>query len=143
MWFLGMAHMAAYKRNTPSRGLSSSFLRQYLITSSPGTDLEKEYYSKGIFPISASRSFKFPEAESLDEVALRAQTAVRQIVVPHLLGGGGHIGIASHGILIREFLEALNRLDPEYVQDPNAGALFTSGLVNSGWTRICLVPKVS
>jgi broad specificity phosphatase PhoE len=116
----------------------------YVLTPAPeGADLEAEYYSKKLFPVSLDRKAKFPEGESLEDVAVRVQEAIKEVVVPHLLEGqdGTHIAIVSHGLCIKEILAALNLLDPGHVRNPKELGSFTSGLVNTGWTQVVLTAK--
>jgi len=113
-----------------------------------------ELYEQKIFPALYKRNEKFPEGESLDEVALRAEAAIRECVLPHVqcspgiipLGSesqsdpnlkradgesGVHVAITSHGACIAELIRALLKLDPEANQDRRY-----SGLWNTAWTRV-------
>jgi len=71
--------------------------------------------------ISRGRHEKFPEGESEDDLARRAEVAIRECVLPHLpyapvpqdQYSGVHVAIASHGQAIGQMVLALIMLDPE------------------------------
>ncbi|KAF8875423.1 phosphoglycerate mutase [Gymnopilus junonius] len=102
-----------------------------------GTTLE-ELYEQKAFPVLYGRGEKFPEAESLDDLARRAEVGISECVLPHLSGAadgtesnGVHIAIASHGLCIGELIAALIRLDPEADKKKSY-----TGLLNTAWTRV-------
>jgi len=109
--------------------------RPWCLRGPPNTSL-KELIEAGIFPVLGGRSEKFPEAESLDDLARRAEEAILECIVPHLAQDGAHIAVASHGLCISELVAALLRLDPESRRDKSY-----SGLVNTGWTRVVVSIK--
>lgn len=97
-----------------------------------------ELYEQGIFPVIRTRDGKFPEGESLDDLALRAEKAIAECVVSHLATeGDAHIAIASHGLCISELIAALIRLDPDSRRD-----ISYAGLLNTAWTRAVVKVKV-
>lgn len=95
-------------------------------------------FKHGIFPVLRSRDEKFPEGESLDDLARRAEQGIAECVVPHLASEGDiHIAIASHGLCISELVAALLRLDPDSRRD-----ISYAGLLNTAWTRAVVSLKV-
>jgi broad specificity phosphatase PhoE len=103
----------------------------------PAGQTAEELIAKNIFPILYSRSAKFPEGESLDDVARRADIAIVECVLPHVLEDGAHIVIAGHGVCIGELIPALVRLDPDSRADVSCIML------NTAWTRVSVSVKVS
>ncbi|KAF8888627.1 histidine phosphatase superfamily [Infundibulicybe gibba] len=80
----------------------------------------EELYKRGIFPVLYGRDEKFPEAESLNDLARRAEEALAECVLPHLeesFTKDVHVVIASHGLCISELIVALLRLDPAARRD--------------------------
>lgn len=87
------------------------------------------------------REEKFPEAESLNDLARRAEVAISECVLPHLSESESkevHVAIASHGLCIGELVAALIRLDPEADKKKNY-----TGLMNTAWTRVEVKVRVS
>lgn len=109
----------------------------WVIDTPQGKTLE-ELFEQGIFPVLKSRDARFPEGESLNDLAHRAESAIVDCVVPHLEAEGDvHIAIASHGLCISELVAALLRLDPESRRD-----ISYAGLLNTAWTRAVVSVKV-
>lgn len=108
----------------------------------PNTTAEQAF-EKGIYPVLEGRAEKFPGAESLDDLARRAEEAIEECVLPHLSEHHGsdsndfHIAIASHGLCISELVTALLRLDPTSRRDVSY-----AGLLNTAWTRVNISFKV-
>ncbi|KAK7044673.1 histidine phosphatase superfamily [Favolaschia claudopus] len=103
------------------------------VMETPSDMTYEEMYAQGIFPILRGRDAKFPEAESLNDLAHRADSAIADCVVPHLAAAATaevHIAIASHGLCISELVAALLRLDPDSRRD-----ISYAGLLNTAWTR--------
>ncbi|KAJ6470069.1 phosphoglycerate mutase [Mycena vitilis] len=108
----------------------------WVIETPPGKTLE-ELYEEKIFPVLKARDAKFPQGESLDDLARRADEAIADCVVPHLATEDDvHIAIASHGLCISELVAALLRLDPSSRRD-----ISYAGLLNTAWTRAVVTPK--
>ncbi|KAJ7078052.1 histidine phosphatase superfamily [Mycena epipterygia] len=85
----------------------------------------------GIFPVLRGREQSFPDGDSLDDLARRAEKAINECVVAHLAAEGDlHIAIASHSLCISELVAALLRLDPDSRRD-----ISFSGLLNTAWTQ--------
>lgn len=91
----------------------------------------EELWAQKIFPVQQSRQDKFPEGESLDDLARRAEVAVRECILPHVETDSVHVAIASHGLCISEMVAALLRLDPGSRRD-----ISYAGLLNTAWTRV-------
>ncbi|KAJ7211317.1 phosphoglycerate mutase [Mycena pura] len=108
----------------------------WVIETPPNQPLE-ELYKQGIFPV-LPRDAKFPDGESLEDVARRAEEALAEFVVPHLAADHDlHIAITSHGLFISELIAALLRLDPDSRRD-----ISYAGLLNTAWTRAVVSVKV-
>ncbi|EKM51861.1 uncharacterized protein PHACADRAFT_187254 [Phanerochaete carnosa HHB-10118-sp] len=102
-----------------------------------GLSLE-EHYAQGLFPIHHERWQKFPGGESLEDLELRANKAVKEVILPHALTLSKvrkpktHIAVASHGLLIAEMIPALLKLDPTS-SEPHTTY---RGMLNSAWARV-------
>ncbi|KAF9073115.1 histidine phosphatase superfamily [Rhodocollybia butyracea] len=114
-------------------------------------NLREQHFGRGeghsfnvIFPkdvtleeLFAKKHEKFPEGESLNDLAARAEQAVKECVLPPLHKEEDvHIAMVSHGLCISELVAALLRLDPDSPQDVDY-----KGLVNTGWTRVTVSTK--
>jgi broad specificity phosphatase PhoE len=103
-------------------------------------------FEEKIFPVRHGRDGKFPEGESLDDLAFRSEVAIRECVLTHLphspvpedQDSGVHVALASHGLCIGEMVSALIRLDPEADQEKTY-----FGLKNTAWTRVDIRVRVS
>ncbi|KAF8068834.1 phosphoglycerate mutase [Lyophyllum atratum] len=94
---------------------------------------DQELMDKKIFPVLPTRGDKFPEGESLEDLAQRAEEAVAECVLPHIEEHGVHIAIASHGLCISELIAALLRVDPNSTRNVSY-----TGLLNTAWTRLTI-----
>lgn len=103
----------------------------------PGMTLE-EHYAQGLFPIHHERWQKFPQGESVDDLAERADKAVKEVVLPHAVKlskvgkPNPHIAVASHGLFIAEMIPSLLKLDPTNTETRATWR----GMKNTGWTRV-------
>ncbi|KAE9404977.1 phosphoglycerate mutase-like protein [Gymnopus androsaceus JB14] len=105
--------------------------------SSPEHQTLEELFAKGIYPVLFDRDEKFPGAESLNDLAARAEEAIMECIVPHLrFGKDHHIALVSHGLCISEVIAALLRSDP----DSRRNISYT-GLLNTAWTRVTVSIK--
>ena len=110
----------------------------------PGLTLE-EHFARGIYPVMVERWQKFPEGESLDDLANRATQAIEELVMPHLKCAakqgktGVHIALVSHGLCISELVPALLKKDASG-SDPGH---HYRGLMNTAWTRVAVSVKVN
>ncbi|KAJ6488010.1 phosphoglycerate mutase [Mycena sanguinolenta] len=109
------------------------------VIETPANMTFEEMFAQGIFPVLRGRDAKFPEGESLNDLARRAESAIADCVVPHLAAAAEnniHIAIASHGLCISELVAALLRLDPDSRRD-----ISYAGLLNTAWTRAVVSKK--
>lgn len=106
-----------------------------------------EHITQGRYPATRSRTDKFPEGESLGEVATRAEQVVQEIILPYVRKAAKegteetHVALVSHGIFIAEAIAALlrkNRKDAERID-----ARDYHGLRNTGWTQVKVMAKVT
>ncbi|KAJ7634811.1 phosphoglycerate mutase [Roridomyces roridus] len=96
-----------------------------------------EMFLQGIFPVLKGRDEKFPQGESLNDLARRTDQAIAECVLPHLAAEGDvHIALASHGLCISELVASLLRLDPDSRRD-----ISYAGLFNTAWTRAVVTLK--
>lgn len=117
----------------------------WLLHAPEGIPLETLFEQK-IFPVLEGRDEKYPEAESLNDLALRAHVTIRECVLPHLPDApipedqhsGIHVALASHGLCIGELISALVALDPEADKGQTH-----YGLLNTAWTRVDIRVRVS
>ena len=109
----------------------------------PGLSLE-EHFARKLFPVLPSRAHKFPEGESLDDLAARAKQAVDDLLLPYVWsaarGGdhGLHVAIVSHGLCISELVPALLVRDQSGIHPGHR----YRGLLNTAWTRVTVKVKV-
>ncbi|KLO15967.1 phosphoglycerate mutase-like protein [Schizopora paradoxa] len=94
-----------------------------------------QLYERGVFPILYNREDGFPGGESLNDLQVRAERAIKDIVLPYVKDGQEdiHIAIVSHGLCISELVSALVRLD--HFKTSNSD---WTGLLNTAWTRVTL-----
>jgi len=106
----------------------------------PKLSLE-EHFAQGKYPSFRSRKDRFPNGESLEDVAARARLVIDDIVVPHVNSvrepaEDRHVAIVSHGIMIRELIAAILR-HYEAGQELLDARLF-EGMRNTAWTRLVI-----
>lgn len=103
----------------------------------PEGSTREAQYEQNIYPVFDTRGEAFPEGESMEDVAVRADTVVREYILPHVVHEQGnaadkvHIAMASHGLCISEVVAAIVRLDPEADKTKNY-----RGLANTAWARV-------
>jgi broad specificity phosphatase PhoE len=119
--------------------------QRYDVRRVPGLSLA-EHFARGKFPPLYSRSERFPEGESLEDVARRAEEAVEQFAIPYIQNAakegrdGMNVAVVSHGLLIREAIAALMRKDKHNTEGVNA--IDYRSLRNTGWTRVIVQVEV-
>ncbi|KAG6897645.1 hypothetical protein C0992_012624 [Termitomyces sp. T32_za158] len=97
----------------------------------------KEHVAQGIYITPFNRSDRYPDGESLDDVAKRADNVVENIILPYVEKAtregnqNMHIAFVSHGIFIAELIASLaaqsgSRPRPSQFR----------GLRNTGYTRV-------
>ncbi|KAF8318986.1 phosphoglycerate mutase-like protein, partial [Clavulina sp. PMI_390] len=103
----------------------------------PDEDVDTD--SSGKYAPLTSRTSRFPNGESSDDVARRVDRFISEFLIPHVLASLPdeepplNIFVVSHGIAIAELIGALLRRDPSVEeQAPETWR----GLVNTGWTRL-------
>jgi len=118
--------------------------KKWVMHRDPRRSLES-YYAEGLFPVLDGRADKFPEGESLDDLAARAHLAVEEVVMPHIRTAaragkkGVYIAIVSHGLCISELVPALVTKD---ISGVHPGSKF-KGLLNTAWTSVTVNVKGS
>ena len=109
----------------------------------------EEHYAKGLYPVLYHRYEKFPGGESLADVQERAERAIRELVLPHLIDAaksgwkkdGPHVSLVSHGLCISELIAATVRLDAGAAEEGQGG--HWTGLLNTAWSRVTIDIPVS
>ena len=113
----------------------------WIMEMQPGLTRE-EHFARKLFPVPTTRAHKFPEGESLDDLAERAKQAVDELLLPYVWsaarGGdqGLHVAVVSHGLCISELVPALlghSRIQPDG---------HYRGLLNTAWARLTVKVKV-
>jgi broad specificity phosphatase PhoE len=100
-------------------------------------NLEEEM-AKGVYPMLYRNDEKFPEGESIDELAQRANRANTALVLPHVWQAakegktGIHIAVVSHGLCISQMISELLKMSAK--QDERD----YRGLLNTAWTRLVI-----
>ncbi|THV06427.1 phosphoglycerate mutase-like protein, partial [Dendrothele bispora CBS 962.96] len=125
--------------------------KPYVAEAPSGKTLE-ELYSQDIFPHIRDRNGRFPNGESKDDVAKRAEKVIRELIIPIVKGEEEYIkkkrgqegvkesapdarvAIVSHGVFLRELLYALHR--------QNASLAEYKYLDTTGWTEVKIQLKV-
>lgn len=115
--------------------------RTWLIRQDSSRTLE-EHFANGQYPLLYGRTQKFPGGESLDDLAVRADEVVRQLVLPHIMQAARvgtqdvHIALVSHGLCISEVVAALVKKSHGRTPDTSY-----RGLRNTGWARVTIQIK--
>lgn len=107
----------------------------------PGISLE-DRFAMGRYPALHSRTENFPGGESLEDLAHRAEQAIKDIILPYVLqegtqGDHAHVAIVSHGLCISEMVAMLVRKGGQLAE-----AREYRGLINTGWAAITVKTKV-
>ncbi|CAK5261832.1 unnamed protein product [Mycena citricolor] len=135
----GLAVLDAHREPKPAFAVSEKLREQYFgiaegnrwLVRIPSDQTREQLYEQKLFPVFRSRHEKFPEGESLDDLAERADEAVKLFILPHIKKGTNvRVAIASHGLCISELVAALLRLDSDSKRDVSY-----AGLLNTAWTR--------
>ncbi|KAJ6559146.1 histidine phosphatase superfamily [Mycena vulgaris] len=102
-----------------------------------------QHFEKGIYPSSLTRSERFPEGESLDDVRDRASQVWTDILLPYVQQAARegdndvHVAVISHGIFIKEALRALGKYD----HTADMTACDYQWLRNTAWARVVVAVK--
>ena len=117
--------------------------RQFLMGRIPNKSLD-DHFRDGQYPVLFDRNEKFPNGESLDDVAVRAERSIKDLVLkPYLsraISSGAediHIAVVSHGLCIGELIPALLKRN-----DGGSPTKNYRGLLNTAWTRVTVQVKV-
>ncbi|KAF8827629.1 hypothetical protein HHX47_DHR4000426 [Lentinula edodes] len=108
-----------------------------------GATLEEENRSQGTSTNHSRRSDRFPGGESRKDLAARAERVIDELLLPYILNTTGpvpsHVAVVSHGLFIREIVDALYRREfgGEGMQNNHRG------LSNTGWTKVIVNVKVN
>jgi broad specificity phosphatase PhoE len=93
--------------------------------------------AKGVYPALEGDDEKFPEGESIKDLAERARTALEKFVLPHVWQAakegktGIHVAVVSHGLCIGELISELLKKSAK-----QGGETHYRGLYNTAWTRV-------
>ena len=117
--------------------------RSWLMRRTPNKSLD-DHFRDGQYPVLFDRNERFPNGESLNDLAVRAERSIDDLVLkPYLsraISSGAedvHVAVVSHGLCIGELIPALLKR--------NDGGLPTrdyTGLQNTAWTRLTVQVKV-
>lgn len=108
----------------------------------PGLSLE-DHFARKLYPVLHSWVHKFPEGESLDDLAARANKAVDDLLLPHVWSAARagdqelHVAVVSHGLCISELVPALLVRDQSGIHPGHR----YRGLLNTAWTRVTVKVK--
>ena len=106
----------------------------------PGLTWE-QHAARGIYLAQYSDDDRFPEGESIKNLAVRARMALEKLVLPHVWQAakegktGIHVAIVSHGLCISELISELLNWDGK--KGRNTGSEY-SDLPNVRWTRVAI-----
>jgi broad specificity phosphatase PhoE len=102
-------------------------------------NLEEEM-AKGVYPVlHDGNDDKFPEGESINELARRAKEAITALVLPHVWRTakegktGIHVAVVSHGLCISQIISELLKMSANHHEEEDY-----SGLLNTAWTRVVI-----
>lgn len=115
----------------------------WLMRQIPDKSLD-DHFKDGQYPILFNRNERFPNGESLNDVAARAERTINDLVLkPYLspaISSGVediHVAVVSHGLCISELIQALLKRN-----DGGAPTKDYRGLLNTAWTRVTVQVKV-
>ncbi len=104
----------------------------------------EEHIAKGIYPVLYGDDEKFPQGESMNDLAERARTSLERFVLPHVRQAakegknGMHVAVVSHGLCISELISELLKMGVKQSRETNY-----RGLWNTAWTRVVIDIEVS
>ncbi|KAI0036441.1 histidine phosphatase superfamily, partial [Vararia minispora EC-137] len=109
----------------------------------PGLSLE-EHFARGIWPVLTGDDERFPDGESHNDLAARADMAIEELVMPHVWQAaregrkGVHVALVSHGLCISHLITQL--LKRNAAEHPGGDY---RGLLNTAWSRVEVDVKAS
>ena len=99
--------------------------------------------AKGIYPVPHGKDGKFPDGESLDDLARRAKEAIITLVLPHVWQtakegkAGVHVAVVGHGLCISQLISQLLKMSANQDEERDY-----RGLENTAWTRVVIESEV-
>ncbi|KAI9443111.1 phosphoglycerate mutase-like protein [Lactarius indigo] len=96
----------------------------------------EEHAARGVYLACYSDDDRFPEGESIKDLAKRARTGLEKFVLPHVWQAakegktGIHVAVVSHGLCITELVSELLKKSAKEVRQRGVN------LVNTGWIRV-------
>lgn len=106
----------------------------------------EEIIERGFYPACYGDDDRFPEGESIMDLAVRARMALELFVLPRVWQAakegevGLHVAIVSHGLCINELITAFLEMSADYKPPENPSQLekidYSHNLPNAGWTRV-------
>jgi len=104
----------------------------------PNLNLEEEI-AEGVYPVPHGNDEKFPEGESMNELAQRAKEAIAALVLPHVWQTANegktsiHVAVVSHGLCISQMISELLKMSAKHDEERDY-----RGLLNTAWTRVVI-----
>lgn len=116
--------------------------KPWSLASTQSFKLEEEM-AKGVYPVLHGNDEKFPDGESVNDVALRAREAIITLVLPHVWQtakegkAGVHVAVVGHGLCISQLISQLLKMSANQDEERNY-----RGLWNTAWTRVVIESEV-
>jgi broad specificity phosphatase PhoE len=101
----------------------------------------EQHAAIGIYLAEYSDDDRFPDGESIKDLAVRARTALEKLVLPHVWQAaregktGIHVAVVSHGLCISELISELLNWDGKKGRNPGSEY---SDIPNTGWHRVVI-----
>ncbi|KAG6816242.1 hypothetical protein H0H87_007479 [Tephrocybe sp. NHM501043] len=111
--------------------------QSYDVRKRPGLSFD-EHIAQGLYIRAYNRSDKYPDGESLNDVARRARNVIDDIIFPYVTRAAKegttdmHVAFVSHSIFIAELIAEL------VIRDGNKFEPIHRGLKNTGWTLVTI-----
>ena len=121
-----------------------------------------QHFAEGKFPVLSGKAEKFPEGESVDNLAARAGQAIEELVMPKVWEAvregkkGVNVAVVSHGLCISEVgviifryeiadLMICIQLIPALLKkgSNSLSRMDYRGLMNTAWTRLIIDVEAS
>ncbi|KAG9308687.1 hypothetical protein JVU11DRAFT_11644 [Chiua virens] len=107
----------------------------------PGKSID-DHFRDGQYPILFNREDRFPNGESLNDLAVRAERSIKDLVLKPSLsraisdGEDVHVAVVSHGLFISELIPALLKWSGSDMPTKDY-----RGLMNTAWARVTVQVK--
>jgi len=101
-------------------------------------NLEEEI-AKGVYPVPHGNDEKFPDGESINDLAQRAKEAITTLVLPHVWQtakegkAGVHVAVVGHGLCISQLISQLLKMSANQDEERDY-----RGLLNTAWARVVI-----